>query len=71
MKNQAERRFKAADVDGDGLLEGVEVDYFVDPEYHPNMHQHIVQETLKEIDSNKDGFINFKEYVGQLIRTFL
>lgn len=44
---------------------------FTNPEEHPEMHEYLLQQTLREKDRDGDGRIDFQEYVGdrgQLIK---
>lgn len=52
-KEKAEARFKAADTNGDDKLSREEV---ADRAY--------LAERFDELDKNKDGFLNWEEYVG-------
>ncbi|KAG5881571.1 hypothetical protein JTB14_035015 [Gonioctena quinquepunctata] len=56
--------WKAADTNGDGLLDSVEWVSFTHPEEHPNMLPIILGQTLRDHDKNDDGFIDFQEYIG-------
>lgn len=56
--------WKAADFNGDGLLTGDEWLAFSHPEEHPAMLPHILEQTLRDKDSNKDGAIDFQEFIG-------
>ncbi|KAL1124715.1 hypothetical protein AAG570_001338 [Ranatra chinensis] len=60
--------FKAADKNGDGALDKSEFIYFTHPEEYPEMLPHILQNTLDEKDKNKDGFIDFQEFLGDRAR---
>ncbi|XP_078712567.1 calumenin-B-like isoform X1 [Lampetra fluviatilis] len=61
-----ERRFQAADVDGDGRASRNEYAAFLHPEEHPHMRNLVVTETIEDIDKNGDGFINVDEYIGDM-----
>jgi len=56
--------WNAADVNGDGILEGDEWVAFTHPEEHPAMLPHILAQTLKDKDKDNDGSLSFQEYVG-------
>ncbi|XP_014256660.1 reticulocalbin-2 [Cimex lectularius] len=56
--------FKAADKNNDGFLERHEFVPFSHPEESPEMLPLILQNTLEEKDTNKDGEIDFQEFVG-------
>ncbi|XP_022820839.1 reticulocalbin-2 [Spodoptera litura] len=55
----------AADANNDGKLELNEFQVFTNPEEHKEMHQFLINQTLREKDLNKDGSIDFNEYIGE------
>ncbi|KAI5636007.1 EF-hand domain pair domain-containing protein [Phthorimaea operculella] len=57
----------AADANGDGDLNAEEFEVFTNPEEHEVMHPYLVNQTLREKDSNKDGKIDFQEFVGDRV----
>lgn len=57
--------FNAADKSKDGFLNKAEFVLFSHPEEHPEMLPLILQQTLQEKDWNNDGFIDFREYLGE------
>ena len=61
--------FSAADKNKDGYLDRVEFVLFTHPEEHPEMLPHILQNTLDEKDTNKDGQIDFQEFLGERGKT--
>lgn len=63
LKNDKEL-FETADIDKDGKLSRVEFLAFSHPEEAPHMLEVILKQTLREKDLNKDGFIDFQEYIG-------
>lgn len=63
MKNDKEL-FQTADVNKDGTLNAEEFLAFTHPEEAPHMLEVILRQTLEEKDANKDGFIDFQEYIG-------
>uniref|UniRef100_A0A914W1Y2 Reticulocalbin-3 n=1 Tax=Plectus sambesii TaxID=2011161 RepID=A0A914W1Y2_9BILA len=58
--------FKAADKDNDGTLDRLEFSAFQNPEHHEHMHETLIEVTLKEKDTNKNGQIEFKEFMGDV-----
>lgn len=56
--------WKAADVNGDGVLNSSEWVAFSHPEEHPAMLPLILEQTLRDKDKDGDGAIDFQEYVG-------
>ncbi|KRT78629.1 HLH domain-containing protein [Oryctes borbonicus] len=57
--------WEAADVNHDGILEGDEWVAFSHPEEHPVMMPIIMNQTLRERDTDNDGAISFQEYIGE------
>lgn len=66
MMARDERRFKVADRNGDSIADKLEFTAFLHPEDHEHMKDIVVQETLEDIDKNGDGFIDLKEYIGDM-----
>ncbi|KAM6905179.1 reticulocalbin-3 isoform 2-T2 [Xenentodon cancila] len=66
MLARDERRFKAADRDGDGIATREEFTAFLHPEEFDYMKDVVVQETVEDIDKNGDGKININEYIGDM-----
>lgn len=56
--------FTAADIDNDGYLNLEEFIKFNNPEEYPELLPIVLNQTLKEKDSNDDGKIDFQEFVG-------
>lgn len=56
--------WQAADKNKDEILEGDEWVAFSHPEEHPDMLPLILQQTLREKDTNQDGEISFQEFLG-------
>ena len=65
MLSRDERRFKKADSDSDGKMTLQEFSAFLHPENHNEMKMLVVEETLEDIDKDKDGFISLEEYIGK------
>ncbi|MED6287568.1 hypothetical protein CHARACLAT_017710 [Characodon lateralis] len=66
MMARDERRFKVADRNGDMSADRQEFMAFLHPENHDYMKDVVVQETMEDIDKNGDGFIDLKEYIGDM-----
>ncbi|XP_051796886.1 reticulocalbin-3 isoform X1 [Acanthochromis polyacanthus] len=66
MLTRDERRFKAADRDGDGVATREEFTAFLHPEEFDHMRDVVVQETMEDIDKDGDGKINLNEYIGDM-----
>lgn len=62
--------FNAADKNKDGLLTKAEFVPFSHPEEHPDMLPLILNNTLEEKDLNKDGEIDFQEFIGDKGKCF-
>lgn len=56
--------FQAADTDKDGFLSVDEHVKFHSPEEHPEMLPIILQQTLRDKDTNNDGRIDFQEFIS-------
>lgn len=65
MISRDERRFKKADRDGNNLLSKEEFSSFLHPENDEAMKDIVVDETMEDIDKDKDGFLSLEEYVGE------
>ncbi|VDI68875.1 calumenin-like isoform X2 [Mytilus galloprovincialis] len=66
MINRDERRWKAADKNKDGKLDKTEFSDFLHPEEAEHMRDIVVQETMEDIDKDKDGYISLEEYIGDM-----
>lgn len=66
MMQRDERRFRAADRNGDMIADKLEFTAFLHPEDHEHMREIVVQETMEDIDKNGDGFIDLQEYIGDM-----
>jgi len=67
MKLMKEDRkyFGAADQDRDMALSRLEFAAFQNPEHFPHMHQVLVENTMLEKDTDGDGRISLKEFLGE------
>lgn len=60
--------FAAADLNKDGLLTRDEFVLFISPEEHPEMLPIILNQTLRDKDTNHDSKISFQEFIGDSAR---
>lgn len=56
--------WQAADVNGDNKLDSKEFAAFINPEEFVHMHSTLVKQMLFRRDRNKDGFIDFNEFIS-------
>jgi len=66
MLDRDEHRFKLADKEKDNKLSLDEFGAFLHPESHDHMKGIVVNETLQDIDKDRDGYISLEEYLGDL-----
>ncbi|KAK2184111.1 hypothetical protein NP493_281g00049 [Ridgeia piscesae] len=66
MISRDERRWKKADLNGDGNLSKEEFASFLHPEDVEHMRDTVIMETLDDIDKDKDGFISLEEYIDDI-----
>ncbi|XP_048847482.1 reticulocalbin-3 isoform X1 [Brienomyrus brachyistius] len=66
MLARDERRFKAADINRDGIATKEEFTAFLHPEEYDHMKSIVVKETVEDIDKDGDGLINLEEYIGDM-----
>lgn len=66
MLPRDERRFKAANTDGDLVANREEFTSFLHPEDFEHMKDIVVLETLEDIDKNGDGFVDEDEYIADM-----
>lgn len=64
MMEEDQVLFQAADLNKDGKLDASEFLSFSHPEEVEAMHDSVVAQVVKNKDANKDGLIQFQEYVG-------
>lgn len=65
--NRDERRWRKADLNNDGLLNKDEFLNFLHPEEADHMRDIVVDETLEDIDKDKDGKIDIEEFISNYI----
>jgi len=58
------KRFTTADADGDDKLERQEYIHFLHPESTEKMSSLHVEETMEDLDKDKDGFLTLEEFLG-------
>ncbi|XP_015928900.1 reticulocalbin-2 [Parasteatoda tepidariorum] len=56
--------FKAADLNGDGILNKSEYPAFSHPEEFKHMHQVLYEQMMRKRDVNNDGFLSFEEFIA-------
>lgn len=61
-----EKRLKMADKDGDGKLTKEEFAAFLHPEEFEEMRDIVIDETLEDLDTNRDGKIDLDEYTKDM-----
>jgi len=66
MISRDKTRFTAADGDKDNKLTQSEFADFLHPEEAKHMQHIVIQETLNDIDKDKDGFVSLDEYIGDM-----
>lgn len=60
--------FETADLNKDGHLDREEFVLFISPEEHPIMLPIILNQTLRDKDTDNDGVISFQEFLGDSAR---
>lgn len=60
--------FETADLNNDGQLNRDEFVLFISPEEHPIMLPILLNQTLREKDTDNDGKISFQEFIGEAAR---
>ncbi|XP_042858427.1 calumenin-like [Penaeus japonicus] len=66
MLKRDQRRWEVADTDNDNALSLDEFTNFLHPEESDRMRAIVVQETMEDIDKDKDGKISLAEYIGDM-----
>lgn len=66
MLERTERRWKVADMDGDGSLDKVEFKSFLHPEEDERVRHVVVTEAVELMDTDKNGIVSLDEYMDHL-----
>uniref|UniRef100_A0A4D5RQ68 Reticulocalbin-3 n=1 Tax=Ixodes scapularis TaxID=6945 RepID=A0A4D5RQ68_IXOSC len=66
MARRDKRRWDRADKDGDSHLDKEEFGNFLHPEESEDMKSVVVEETMEDIDKDRDGKISLDEYIGDM-----
>lgn len=66
MMRRDEKRWLAADRNGDKVLNKNEFTDFLHPEESEIMKDVVVDETLEDVDKDKDGLISLSEYIADM-----
>lgn len=66
MIKRDKTRFTAADGDKDGKLTQSEFADFLHPEEAKHLQHIVIQETMNDIDKDKDGFVSLEEYIADM-----
>lgn len=66
MLERTERRWKVADMDGDGSLDKVEFKSFLHPEEDERVRHVVVTEAIELMDNDKNGQVSIEEYMDHL-----
>ncbi|XP_028409497.1 calumenin-like [Dendronephthya gigantea] len=66
MKRRDRRRWEKADLDNNDKLTKDELTSFLHPEEIDHMKEIMVEETMEDIDKDKDGRISLDEYIGDM-----
>lgn len=66
MLQRAERRWKLADVDGDGSISREEFKAFVQPEDSQHMKDVLVTEAIEDMDRDKNGDVSLEEFMEHM-----
>lgn len=66
MMRRDEKRWNAADRNGDKLLDKSEFADFLHPEESEIMRDVVIEETLEDVDKDKDGRISLSEYIADM-----
>lgn len=61
-----QKKFSRADRNADQVLDKEEYCDFLHPHEAPHMRDIVIEETMTDMDKNKDGFVELEEYVNDL-----
>ena len=64
------KRFNLADENGDKVLDREEFANFLHPQEAPHMREIVIEETMTDMDKNKDGYVELEEYINDLWPAF-
>lgn len=64
MSQDDKQLWEMADTNKDGVLTGDEWVVFSHPEDHPSMLPVIINQTLRDKDTDRDGSISFQEFIA-------
>ena len=67
MLHRDQRRWHGADKNVDGLCTFEEFMVFLHPEQFEDTHHIVVQETMEELDKDKNGVVDVEEYINDLM----
>ncbi|XP_070396021.1 reticulocalbin-2 isoform X2 [Dermacentor albipictus] len=65
LLEEDDRYFKAADANGDGVLDKNEFPKFSHPSEFPEMQETLYEETMKRKDVDKDGYLSLEEFTTE------
>lgn len=65
LLEEDDRYFKAADANGDGVLNKEEFPKFSHPSEFPEMKETLYEETMKRKDADKDGYLTLDEFTSE------
>ena len=64
MVDEDERRFAAADLNNDGVLDKNEYVAFYHPYDYEYMHKFEIERGIKDYDKDNDGVVTVDEFIG-------
>lgn len=66
MVNRDKTRWKVADSDSDDSCSLTELKAFIHPQHTDRMKSLVFEETMTDLDKNKDGFLDVDEYISDV-----